>query len=352
MTLVVRWANPPKEPVDNKLFDVRNLEAKRGFLITGHPGAGKTSTMIYLGQQLGGHQAQKLALTPHEEDAPKFQEAGFACITDIPQITKQIGLLDEEIKLRASDSSRRFKLVIAIDELGRVLDSDDKADDLMETVRHIAVEGRKLEVIVLVGNHSQTTKAIKMDGEFRSSFYQLFLVGAARYAIKQPGREIELKKWEKDWVSEAAYPCLALINGQYKVCKHPTHHEYPDYKDSGNPPLNLEKWDVNPLTIKLAPGCQHLAQKEDRQYQFSFSEDEFKVIEYAQKKGDWVTVKGLANTAYFRKERGLNLSDVRQIVEALNRASVITIDSAAKPSRYRIPENQGFATAAENGYEV
>lgn len=331
----------PKEyrasETEDKLYDIKDLGAKRGFLVTGHPGAGKTSTMIYLGQQLGGKESQKLALTPHEEDAPKFQDAGFACITDIPQIIQQIGLLDEEIKLRGKDSSRRFKLVIAIDELGRILDSADKPDVLMETVKHIAVEGRKLDVIVLVGNHSQTTKAIIMDGEFRASFYQLFLVGAARYAINQPGRDVDLKKWEEEWIKEAAYPCLALINGQYKVCKHPTHHDYSDYKDSDNPPKNIEQWEVNPITITLASGCQHLAKKEDRETHFSLSEDEQVLIDWGkEKEGEFYPIKNAANRSYFSKQRKLKLTEVTAIVAKLNSMELVELDDPTAPQRYRI----------------
>jgi hypothetical protein len=323
-----------------KLYDITSLEAKRGFLITGHPGSGKTSVMRFLGQVLGGKDAQRLALTPHEEDAASFQDAGFAVITDVQQILQQLQLLDEEIKLRGKDSSRRFKLIVAIDELGRILTSGKKAElkpeDLMESIRQMAVEGRKLDVIVLVGNHSQTTSAIKMDSEFRNSFYQLFLCGAALHVDSQPGKDARLTKEQEEYLHEAAYPCLALINSQFKLCKHPTHHEYSEYKDSGNPPKNIEQWEVNSITIPLASGCQHLAKKEDRKTHFSLSEDEQVLLDWVkEKQGEFYPIKNAANRSYFAKQRQLKLTEITAIIVKLNSLGLVELDNATTPQRYR-----------------
>lgn len=323
---------------ESKLYDISQIASDRCFLVTGHPGSGKSSVMRWLGQQMGGESAQRLALTPHEEDRANFESAGYAVISEIADIIEQIRLLDNEIKLRSEDITRRFKLVVTIDELGRILDSSDDGQGLMETVRHIAVEGRKLDVVVIVGNHSETVSAIKMDGQFRSSFYELFLVGAARYALDAPGKNTNLKKWEENWIrNESAYPCLGLFNGQYKVCKHPTHHDYLEYKDKGNPPKNIEEWGVNPLTTELAFNSQHLSKQETRKSQFSLSRDEEILLQWSTElKGDFYTVRKASRRAYFAKERGLKETDVRQIVERLNSIGLVEITGHGAVYAYRV----------------
>ncbi|MEO1558104.1 MAG: hypothetical protein AAFS12_00270 [Cyanobacteria bacterium J06632_19] len=242
---------PETKKEDIKLKDVLSVGNKRSWFVAGHPGAGKTSVMIYLGQQLGGIDAQRLALNPHTDDYSAYQEYGFAEITELDLIIEQILLLAEELKLRRGDKTRRFKLVVCIDELGAILDAAKKPKELMNTIRQIAVEGRKLEIVVIVGNHSETTKAIEMDGQFRSAFYQLFLVGAARYVIDQPSKNARLTQQQENHVLNTAYPALLLVNGKYDVAKHPTHGDYAEYQDSGNVPDNLEDWETNGLTIPI-----------------------------------------------------------------------------------------------------
>ena len=246
---------------DLKLKDLLTVGNKRSWLITGHPGAGKTSVMVYLGQQLGEQTAQRIALNPHDDEQSAYEPYGFAEINDLTAILEQINLIYEELELRRQDKTRRFKLVVVIDELGAILDAASKPKELMLIIRQIAVEGRKLEISVIVGNHSQTTKAIEMDAEFRNAFYQVFLVGAARYALDQPNRNTGLKPYQEDWIKNTAYPALLLSNGQYSLVKHPTHGDYEEYKDSGNPPENLEDWDFNYLTISIANGYENYLQK-------------------------------------------------------------------------------------------
>ncbi|MEM6403136.1 MAG: hypothetical protein AAF757_23390, partial [Cyanobacteria bacterium P01_D01_bin.116] len=127
--------------------------------------------------------------------------------------------------------------------------------------RQIAVEGRKLELIVIVGNHSETTKALNIDGQFRSAFYQLFLVGAARYVLDQPNKNARLTQHKENHIINAAYPALLVANNKYDVVKHPTHGEYTEYQDSGNIPENLEDWDINNLTISIVEKYQSWVDK-------------------------------------------------------------------------------------------
>ncbi|MEM7727376.1 MAG: hypothetical protein AAF208_13560 [Cyanobacteria bacterium P01_A01_bin.45] len=252
---------PETKKEDIKLKDILTVGTKRSWLITGHPGAGKTSAMIYLGQQLGGADAQRLALNPHSDDHSTYEQYGFVEITEVDLIIEQIHLLAEELKLRRGDKSRRFKLVVCIDELGAILDAADKPNELMNTIRQIAVEGRKLELIVIVGNHSETTKALNIDGQFRSAFYQLFLVGAARYVLDQPNKNARLTQHKENHIINAAYPALLVANNKYDVVKHPTHGDYTEYQDSGNMPENLEDWDINNLTISIVEKYQSWVDK-------------------------------------------------------------------------------------------
>lgn len=255
MVLEVITRKPVKKATsaqELKFKDLVSLGSKRSYLVTGHPGAGKTSTMIFLGQQLGGVDAMRIALNPHNDTKSSYERFGFVEINNLDAIVEQIILLYGEVKLRRADPERRHPLVVCLDELSAVLDASEDAKGMMEIIRQIAVEGRKLGMIVIVGSHSQTTKAIDMDGEFRGSFYQLFLVGAARNAIDQPHRKTSLKPQQEQWIRESAYPVLLLANAQYSIVKHPTHGDYEEYKDEGNYPDNLEDWDINPLSIAVS----------------------------------------------------------------------------------------------------
>ncbi|KAB8315339.1 ATP-binding protein [Tolypothrix campylonemoides VB511288] len=245
-----------KTQTDLKIKDILTVGDKRSWLITGHPGAGKTSVMIYLGQQLGGKEARRYALNPHKDEYSAYEPYGFIEINDLSAILEHIDLFYKELELRRQDASRRWKLVICIDELGAILERSLDPKALMGVIKQIAVEGRKLGMIVLVGNHSQTTAAIEMDAEFRGAFYQLFLVGAARYAIEQPHRKTRLTPVQEKWINETAYPALLLSNSSYSLVKHPTHGDYEEYQDSGNPPQNLEDWEVNLEEVELIK-CPH-----------------------------------------------------------------------------------------------
>ncbi len=233
-----------RKSVEDSLRNIRNVGGDRSWLVTGHPGAGKTSTLIYLGQQLGGKEAVRIALNPHLDENSSYSQFGFLEVNELSEIFNYITLIKAELELRRKDKNRRFKLVVVVDELGAILDAGE-ADEIMTIFRQLAVEGRKLGLVVLIGNHSQTTKAISMDSEFRSAFYQLFLVGAARYAVEQPHRNTGLTKLEENYIIKgAAYPALMLANMQYSLVLHPTHGEYKQYRDKGNLPRNLEQWEL------------------------------------------------------------------------------------------------------------
>lgn len=239
-----------RKSVEDSLKNILDVGGDRSWLVTGHPGAGKTSSLIYLGQQLGGFDAVRIALNPHQDDYSSYSEYGFLEINELSQIFNYITLLKTELELRRKDKNRRFKLVIVVDELGAIIDAGSQIE-IMAIFRQLAVEGRKLGLVILIGNHSQTTKAISMDSEFRSAFYQLFLVGAARYAVDQPHRNTGLSKLEENYIRNAAYPALMLANSQYSLVVHPTHSDYKQYRDKGNLPRNLEQWESNILDTEL-----------------------------------------------------------------------------------------------------
>ena len=256
-----------RKSVESSIKNILDVGANRSWLVTGHPGAGKTSVLIYLGQQFGGKDAVKIALNPHEDEQSSYSQYGYIEINELSEIHNNINLLKAELELRRKDKSRRFKLVVCVDELGAILDAGDSSE-IMGIFRQLAVEGRKLGLVVLIGNHSQTTKAISMDAEFRSAFYQLFLVGAARYAVEQPNRNTGLSKLEENWIKNASYPALMLANMQYSLVKHPTHSQYREYRDRGNLPRNLEQWEssisITELTKVLGVSSSKFRDKIDK----------------------------------------------------------------------------------------
>ncbi len=137
---------PTKEELSARIPDCKSLvsKARRGFLITGHPGAGKTSAMKAIAQWLGGEDAMRLALNPHSDEKSDFSDAGFVEINEMEEIYSAIEELDEELRLRGGDASRRQTLIIAIDELGRILKDAPSDLDVMEIVKQAAVEGDAL----------------------------------------------------------------------------------------------------------------------------------------------------------------------------------------------------------------
>ncbi|WP_414589397.1 hypothetical protein [Scytonema sp. PCC 10023] len=241
-----------KQDVEDKIPTLAKYKnGDRGWLVTGHPGAGKTSVLIWLGQILGGDDCDRIALNPHNDEKSTFELYGYHEITSLTEIYQQFELLAEELNLRGGDSTRRRKLIIAVDELGKILSNAEDPTRIMEIIRQINVEGRKLGMVILVGNHSQTTTAVKMDAEYRSAFYQLFLVGASRELLRKPNAP-EFQDWEYKWIQDTAYPAITLINGQWSLCLHPTHWDYSEYRDKGNPPKGLKKTSTSKLSIKLA----------------------------------------------------------------------------------------------------
>ncbi|MBW4597606.1 MAG: AAA family ATPase [Brasilonema angustatum HA4187-MV1] len=239
-----------KEELTDKIPDCKSVvsKAKRGFLITGHPGAGKTSAMKAISQWLGNEDTMRIALNPHDDETSSFTDSGFIELNDLEEIYEAIRQLDTELKLRGEDKTRRQTLIIAIDELGRIIKDAPDDLDVMEVLKQAAVEGRKLSIIILLGNHSQTTKAIEMDAQFRGAFYQLFLVGGATDKVNGIGAPA-LKQHEINWINSVAYPVLTIFNGRGVACQHPTHWAYKEYQDSGNPPMGLE--DIDPITVTL-----------------------------------------------------------------------------------------------------
>lgn len=249
----IKLATKPKPNKDDlvaKIPDCKSLvvKSKRGFLITGHPGSGKTSAMKAIAQWMGDENSMRLALNPHTDDMSSFEDSGFVEINDLDDIYDAIAQLDIELKMRGEDKTRRKMLIIAVDELGRILKDEPKELDVMEVLRQTAVEGRKFNVIVLIGNHSQTTTAIDMDSQFRDSFYQLFLVGAAVSRINMPNSPA-LKEYEEQWIRSSDYPVLIGINGKFQASQHPTHSIYNIYQDSGNPPIGLVEMKPNAVFI-------------------------------------------------------------------------------------------------------
>uniref|UniRef100_A0A0C1RNF2 AAA+ ATPase domain-containing protein n=1 Tax=Tolypothrix bouteillei VB521301 TaxID=1479485 RepID=A0A0C1RNF2_9CYAN len=253
MKCLVQIANtptPPKEDVTKSIPHCIELvkHSKRGFLVSGHPGSGKSSSMKAIACWLGDKNSMRLSLNPHQDEHNTFVDAGFVELNDLPTIYDAILALNTELLYRAEDPKRRQLLIVIVDELGRLLLDAPKDLDVMEVLRQAAVEGRKMNVIVLIGNHSQTTSAIDMDSEFRSAFYQLFLVGAARHKLNMPNAP-KLKPSDENFISTAPYPVLVSINGKFEVCQHPTHSVYREYRDSGLPPIGIEKLSPNDVKI-------------------------------------------------------------------------------------------------------
>ena len=337
-TLVFSWRFAPNfEEKENEIKEILELGTQRGFYITAHPGGGKTSAAIYLGQRLGGFTAMKLALNPHFDEKSSFREYGFYEINDMQLIIEQIYLLHEELELRRSDRNRRYPLNIIFDEWGAIKDAAEKPEELLGKVKRLSVEGRKLNINPIVIDHSDTVKASGLDTQFREAFYQLFLVGNARNALNNGSKNTRLKDWEKDYIlNHEGYPALAQVNGRYIVVKHPTHHNYKEYKDKGNKPKNVEKMEVIPLTIKLAGDDPLVSPKTTNQvaHTINLSPEEEKLIEMAQKNGTYSASK--ATKCYLFKKQGIKKAEVVTLLEKLETKGQIILERHGASYKYSL----------------
>lgn len=273
-----------REAIEKSLINVEDTTAKNlGYLIIGEPGSAKSTGALYVAnaiitQELSQkaiddlidpHGAMLLAMDIHHSTS--WDSAGVKVIDNPLKIYEQFKLLKDEYDCR-KPGVKTNRLIIFFDEMAETLDAietlvtekegtktagKNAAEFVQNTYRSFGTGGRKKYINFVGMNHSYNVKALGVDGYYRNCFVALLLNDAARHYVNTLTKQIPDSKKEQfyQWLELMDNRYIALATGAIndKLCKHPTHHDYPQIKD-GNPPKNLQPIKQLPLDIKLVDG--------------------------------------------------------------------------------------------------
>ncbi|MBE9229138.1 hypothetical protein IQ264_27425 [Phormidium sp. LEGE 05292] len=270
-----------REVIEKSLINVEDTTAKNlGYLIIGEPGSAKSTGALYVANSIitqelsqkavddliDPHGAMLLAMDIHHSTS--WDDAGVKVIDSPLEIYEQFKLLKDEYDSR-KPGTKTNRLIIFFDEMAETLDAietlvadkegkktagKDAVEFVQNTYRSFGTGGRKKYINFVGMNHSYNVRALGVDGYYRNCFVALLLNDAARHYINTTTKHLPDGKKEQfyQWLELMDNRYIALATGAIndKLCKHPTHHDYPQIKD-GNPPKNLQAVKQLPLTIKL-----------------------------------------------------------------------------------------------------
>ncbi|OKH30178.1 hypothetical protein NIES2119_31400 [[Phormidium ambiguum] IAM M-71] len=270
-----------REAIEKSLINVEDTTAKNlGYLIIGEPGSAKSTGALYVANSIitqelsqkavndliDPHGAMLLAMDIHHSKS--WDDAGVKVVDDPLLIYEQFKLLKEEYDSR-KPGTKTNRLIIFFDEIAETLDAietliaekegkktagRDAVEFVQNTYRSFGTGGRKKYINFVGMNHSYNVKALGVDGYYRNCFVALLLNDAARHYINTTTKHLPEGKKEQfyQWLELMDNRYIALATGAIndKLCKHPTHHDYPQIKD-GNPPKNLQQIKQLPLNIRL-----------------------------------------------------------------------------------------------------
>lgn len=215
------------------------------FFVVGNPGSGKSSTLIWLSQQLSTPDSVLIALNPHNNPQLAYKDYGFIEINNVDQIKNTLASVETELRMRAETGCQSPRIIVVVDE-GTAL--KDELEQFKDAFKSLGIQGRKYQIIILAGIHSDARDEWDFGSQIRDSFVEILLVSAARNVYTQQAR-LDLDAGDKRWIKEAAYPAVVIENGRTTVVEHPTHGSYPSYKD-GQAPKNIQK--RQPIDFDLA----------------------------------------------------------------------------------------------------
>ena len=249
-----------------EFYDWRDLlDDAVGIFIVGNSGSGKTSVASWIAGWLTKDKpAQMLALDPHANKNPLWQELGIHVYSEIPKIEYQLVLLLNELDLRQSPGydGDEEEIIFFADELNACLKRFEDSELIGNALTRLGSEGRKYGMTMIALNQSSNCNSLGIDVKMRSNFLIIMLNAAARHKADTWKKEDTRRKH----VEETAYTCVVDGSVREMVAVHPTHNSYKIYKKKGNKPIGLLPINQLPLTIELADKLPEKEPKEKDWY--------------------------------------------------------------------------------------
>lgn len=224
------------------IYDWQRLRSEAtGIMIAGNPGHGKSSVALWALGWLTQLEAAKIEVCdPHAAVNRGWAENGFHPVSDYADIEQKFTDALAEFKARkkraeqGQDIGRKYILVA--DETDSYDDNFEDAELVSRVQTVLGKEGRKYGIILIFVTHTSNVTNKKIDAQERDCFTSITLgVSAISKAEKVWGK----KSQECKLLKQQAYPCVVISNGIPHLAIHPTHGEYEEFKQSGNPPKNL-----------------------------------------------------------------------------------------------------------------
>ena len=224
------------------IYDWQRLRSEAtGIMIAGNPGQGKSSVALWALGWLTQLEAAKIEVCdPHAAVNRGWAENGFHPVSDYADIEQKFTDALAEFKARKTraeqgqDIGRKYILVA--DETDSYEDNFEDAELVSKVQTVLGKEGRKYGIILIFVTHTSNVTNKKIDAQERDCFTSITLgVSAISKAEKVWGK----KSQECKLLKQQAYPCVVISNGIPHLAIHPTHGEYEEFKQSGNPPKNL-----------------------------------------------------------------------------------------------------------------
>jgi GTPase SAR1 family protein len=238
-----------------EFYDWRNLaDDAVGIMVVGNSGSGKTSVASWIAGWLTKDKpAQVLALDPHANRNPLWNQLNIYVISDFQLIQRQLEILLEILDQRRAMTFEEVEnadtIICFADELSACIKQFNDPNVVTHSLERLGCEGRKYKIVFIAMNQSINTKDNKDTSAAMLSNYLIIRLCAIARQISERWKKTDPRHKH---VQETAYSCVICGSASTNVAVHPTHHSYKQYKQKGNKPLGLLPINQLPLTIQLA----------------------------------------------------------------------------------------------------
>lgn len=224
------------------IYDLARLRSEAtGVMISGNPGHGKSSVALWLLGWLTQMEAAIIEVCdPHAGVNRGWAENGFSPVSDYGDIELKFkdALKEFSARKKRAENGENIgcKYILVADETDGYSGNFKNPELITKVQTVLGKEGRKYGVILIFITHTSNVTNKGIDAQERDCFCSINLgVSAMAKAEKTWGKKSE----ECKLLRQQAYPCVIVSNGIPHLAIHPTHSEYTEFKQSGNPPKNL-----------------------------------------------------------------------------------------------------------------
>lgn len=212
-----------------------------GIEIVGNSGSGKTSVCAFVLGVLTQNQPAIIEVMDIHAGMNKiWQELGLKTVSKPNEISKRLQFaldeLDRRIELAEQGHTKFQPYIFVCDELDgcrKRFENPEIIDDVMSI---LGKEGRKYGLTLVFITHTPNVGNKGLDAKEKMSYITIALGGIARALA---GQSFKRNTTEFQFVNVQAYPCIVSSSGVTLPALHPTHYKYEEYRQEGNPPLNL-----------------------------------------------------------------------------------------------------------------